>query len=281
MGRLFQRKVPNGPTGRKNDIGIRREVRLHARFPHHMHPSTTTKWPKVLPALTPEQKQRSDEFMKLWHEVLPQRFGVVETFNHRFPVIHSQPDFRTTLEIGAGLGEHLHYEKLTPEQERNYYCNEYRENMAAEIRRRFPNVQTVVGDCQQRMDLADGYFDRVIAVHVLEHLPNLPAAIREAYRLLNKSTGRFLVVIPTEGSLAYTIARKLSAERVWNKRFGGGYEEFYKREHINLPHEILAELHPYFITGTRSFFPLPFLPFVFNNLCIGLVLTPRAQPLTA
>lgn len=245
--------------------------------------TASSKWPKVLPPLTPEQKQRSDEFMKMWHVELAgrPRYGLIENFNHNFPVKHSPPGFRTTLEIGAGLGEHLHYEKLTAEQERNYYCNEFRENMAAEIRRRYPNVQTIVGDCQQRMDFPDGTFDRYIAVHVLEHLPDLPAAIREAYRLLNKSAGRFLVVIPTEGSLAYSLARKISAERVWNKRFGGGYEEFYKREHINLPHEILAELHPYFTIGARSLFPLPFLPFLFCNLCIGLELKPRPQPLSA
>jgi len=247
-------------------------------FSVRMH---TAKWPKVLPPLTPEQKQRSDEFMKLWHEVLPNRFGLIESFNHNFPVRHSQPNFRTSLEIGAGLGEHLHYEKLSDEQERNYYCNEFRENMAAEIRRRFPKVQTVVGDCQQRFDFADGFFDRVIAVHVLEHLPNLPATIREAYRLLHRSGGRFLVVIPTEGSPAYSLARKISAERVWNQRFGGGYDEFIKREHINRPHEILAELAPYFTVESRRFFPLPFLPFVFCNLCIGLALAPRPQPLPA
>lgn len=85
------------------------------------------KWPKVLPPLTPEQQQRSDEFMRLWHEVLPRRYGLVERFNHNFPVRHSPPGFTTTLELGAGLGEHLHYERLTPEQERNYHCNEYRE----------------------------------------------------------------------------------------------------------------------------------------------------------
>ena len=241
--------------------------------------SSSAKWPKVFPPLTPEQKQRSDEFMKLWHEVLPQRFGLVEKFNHGFPVKHSRPGFRTTLEIGAGLGEHLHFEQLTPEQEEGYHCNEYRPNMAAEILKRFPRVKTVVGDCQQPMEFAEGYFDRVIAVHVLEHLPNLPGAIREAYRLVNKTRGQFLIVIPTEGSPAYSLARKISAERVWNKRFGRGYEEFYKREHINLPHEILEELNPYFTIDLRSYFPLPVLPMVFCNLCIGISLRPRATPL--
>jgi SAM-dependent methyltransferase len=240
---------------------------------------STAKWPKILPALTPEQQQRSDAFMKLWHVELAgkPRYGLIERFNHGFPVRHSQPSFETTLEIGAGLGEHLEYEKLTPEQERGYHCNEYRENMAAEIRRRFPNVQTVVGDCQARMSFPDGYFDRYLAIHVLEHLPNLPGAVREAYRLLNKQTGRMLVVIPTEGSLAYGMARKISAERVWRRHFQAPYAEFYKREHINLVPEILEELAPYFTIVKQSFFPLG-VPLVFCNLVIGLALSPRAQP---
>ena len=240
---------------------------------------STTKWPKILPPLTPEQQQRSDEFMRLWHVELAgqQRYGLIEKFNHGFPVEHSPPDFKTTLEIGAGLGEHLKHEKLSPEQERGYYCNEYRDNMAKEITRRFPNVQTVVGDCQKPMDFPDGFFDRYLAIHVLEHLPDLPAAIREAWRLLNKQTGRMLVVIPTEGSLAYGLARKLSAERVWYRHFTAPYTEFYKREHINLVPEILEELNPYFTIETRSYFPLG-VPLHFCNLCIGLVLVPRAPP---
>ncbi|HWA10154.1 MAG TPA: methyltransferase domain-containing protein [Opitutaceae bacterium] len=242
---------------------------------------TATKWPKVLPPLTAEQKRISDDFMRRWHEELAARgrYGAIEKFNHNFPVRFSQPGFRTTLEIGAGLGEHVEYEKLTPEQEENYYANEFRENMAAEIRKRFPRIKVVVSDCQKPFDFADGFFDRVIAVHVMEHLPNLPATIREAWRLLDKRRGRLLVVIPCEGSPAYSLARKISAERVYRKTYGGSYKWFYTREHINLPAEIFAELDPYFTVEARSFFPLPFLPFVFNNLVIGLSLAPRPAPL--
>lgn len=240
-------------------------------------------WPKVLPPLTPEQQQRNHEFMRLWHEELARRprYGLVERFNHAWPVRHSPSSFRTTLEIGAGLGAHLEYERLTPEQETNYYCNEYRENMAAEIRRRFPRVRTVVGDCQQRLDFTGGFFDRILAIHVLEHLPNLPACLRELHRLVNKDTGRLLIVIPTEGSPAYSLARRLSAQRLWYRYFSAPYVEFYGREHINLVPEILAELHPYFTIERRSCFPLPFLPMVFCNLCLGYVLKPRATALPA
>jgi SAM-dependent methyltransferase len=236
-------------------------------------------WPKVLPPLTPEQQERSDGFMKLWHQELAgrPRYGLIEKFNHTFPDKHSPPDFKTTLEIGAGLGEHLEYEQLSSEQAQNYYCNEFRPNMAAEIRRRFPSGRTVVGDCQQGMDFPVGFFDRYLAIHVLEHLPNLPGAVREAWRLLDKRRGRMLVVIPTEGSPAYGLARKISAERLWKRHFEAPYAEFYKREHINVVPEILEELRPYFTIETRAFFPLG-VPFTFCNLCIGLSLAPRAQP---
>jgi len=239
-------------------------------------PRVASKWPKILPPLSPEQRERSDAFMRLWHEELASRprYGLVEKFNHTFPVRHTRPGFRTTLEIGAGLGEHLEYEALTPDQERGYYCNEYRENMAAQIRARFPRVNTVVGDCQRRMDFPDGYFDRILAIHVLEHLPDLPACIAELHRLANKASGQALIVIPTEGSPAYSLARKLSAERLWYRHFSAPYEEFYRREHINLVPEILAELAPYFRIEARSFFPLG-VPLWSCNLCIGYALVPR------
>jgi hypothetical protein len=237
-----------------------------------------SKWPKPLPELTPEQRRISDEFMKLWHEVLPRRFGLIEKFNHGFPVERSPEGFKTTLEIGAGLGEHLAYERLTPEQERGYYCNELRANMALEIRRRRPGVRTVVGDCQKRLDFPDGFFDRVLAIHVLEHLCDLPSALAEVHRLLEKKRGRFLAVIPTEGGPAYALARKMSAERLYKKRFGGDYSWFYRREHVNRPAEILSEIEPFFSVESRAYFPLR-VPFVFCNLCIGLEL--KARPTAA
>jgi len=230
--------------------------------------------------MTPEQKRTSDAFMKLWHEQLPRRFGRIETFNHNFPVKHSYPGFRTTIEIGAGLGGHILYEKLTPEQEGNYYAVELRENMASEIRKCFPKVRVITGDCQARLGFEDGFFDRYIAVHVLEHLPDLPSCIREAHRLLSKECGQMLAVIPCEGGAAYSFARKISAERVYNRHFEGGYRWLISREHINRPHEILAELSPYFTVEKRVLFPLPFLPFICNNLCIGLALRPRPRPLS-
>lgn len=235
---------------------------------------TTNRWPKVFPPLTEEQKRISDDFMKHWHDVLPNRYGIVDNFNHNYVVKHAPPNFRNTLEIGAGSGEHMNYERLSDEQTKNYVAVDIRANMVAELRRKFPEIQSVVGDCQERMDFEDGHFDRILAIHVLEHLPDLPRAVAEMYRLCDKENGVLSIVIPCEGSMAYTLARRISAQRIFEKRYKQSYRWFIEREHINLPDEIFGEVLEYFDVTASSFFPLA-VPFKFCNLCIGATFKPK------
>jgi SAM-dependent methyltransferase len=230
-------------------------------------------WPKKLPTLTSEQARIREDFMTHWHEVLPQRYSAIESFNHRYPLrdLSAAGGSCRTLEIGAGLGEHLEYEQLNGV---DYYALELREDMAARIRERFPGVKTIVGDVQQALDFPNHHFDRVVAIHVLEHLPDLPSALKEIHRLVNPK-GRFDVVIPCEGGAAYTLARRISAQRIFEKRYKMSYDWFVKSEHINVPHEILGELNRYFKIEKSRHFPL-MIPSVMINLVIGLRLSPRS-----
>jgi len=234
------------------------------------------KWPKVFSPFTPEQAAINTDFLKHWHELLASRsrYSIIEKFNHGYIVNHAPQNFTKTLEIGAGLGEHLNHEKLTPEQKENYHALELREKFAKVIRKKFPFAQTLVGDCQETLPFADGEFDRIIAIHVLEHLPNLPATIAEMYRLCNKKNGVFSIVIPCEGGMAYSFARKISAQKIFEHRYKQPYQFYIEREHLNVPAEILQELDPYFELVHKSFFPL-LIPWVVCNLCIGLTLRPR------
>jgi ubiquinone/menaquinone biosynthesis C-methylase UbiE len=226
-------------------------------------------WPKRLPSLTPEQERVRDDFMTYWHEVLPRRYGIVERFNHGWPAKTARRGERT-IEIGAGLGEHLNTE---PEFARSdYVATELRPEMAAVIRERHPEVEVVVGDCQRRMPLEDASFDRALAIHVLEHLPDLPAALAEIRRVL-KPAGRFIAVIPCEGGPAYSLARRVSAQRIFEKRYGMSYKWFIESEHINVPREIIEECGAYFRIVRRRHFPLP-VPVTSLNLVIGLELAP-------
>ena len=236
------------------------------------------KWPKKIPELTDIQKQTRDDWMKFWHEQLPGKwFGVIENFNHGYPLIKNHEKIINTLEIGAGLGEHIKHENLSVQK---YSCLELRENMAEVIRKRFPDVTVNIGDIQQKTEYDDKFFDRVIAIHVLEHLPNLPSALNEVYRIL-KDDGIFQIVIPCEGGLAYEFARQISSVRLFNKNFGNRGVDYLwlmkKTEHVNTAKEILYELKNKFEArgGYKTiYFPLHF-PAVFCNLCIGLTMKKR------
>jgi SAM-dependent methyltransferase len=226
-------------------------------------------WPKTLPQLTAEQERIRDDFMRHWHEVLPNRYSMIERFNHGYAVDSGIARGRT-LEIGAGLGEHLAFE---PRQDEDYWAVELREEMAEAIKRKYPRVQTIVGDCQQRLPLEDSSFDRALAIHVLEHLPDLPSAIAELRRVL-KDDGRLIAVIPCEGGLAYALARRISAQRIFERRYKVSYDWFVKSEHINVPSEIIGELNKHFEIVERQYFPLR-VPVTTANLVIGLTMRPR------
>ena len=228
-------------------------------------------WPKQVPALTAEQARVSDDWMQYFHEVNRDRFSAVVDFNHRYVLEHSPVPFVSTLDVGAGLGEHLAREKLSAEQLKEYVALEFRPAMAAEIQRNWPTVQVSGADCQQPLPFADNRFDRIIAIHVLEHLPNLPAFLAEARRLLNPS-GRLLVVIPCEGGWGYSAGRRITSKRMFERRYHTPYEPFIAAEHVNKANEILEELERYFVVEKSEYYPMK-VPVIHLNLCIGLTLS--------
>jgi SAM-dependent methyltransferase len=236
------------------------------RFPRN-------KWPKLPPPLTREQAELVDDWMHHWHQVLPKNFGLIERFNHGYPLQHRPPGRIRTLEWGAGIGAHAEREDLNSQE---YHCVELRENMAAELRRRFPSVHVLTADCQRQLPFDDGFFDRMIAVHVLEHLPDLPAAIKEAARLL-KPGGVFSIVIPCDPGLAYEVARKISSQRIFTRRYRMPYMWLMRREHLNSPREILSVLGNSFDEIDREYLPLRMIPLTQANLCIGATFRRRVS----
>jgi SAM-dependent methyltransferase len=195
---------------------------------------------------------------------------MIEAFNHGFVARLPIRDGSRTLEVGAGLGAHLSFEDLNRQL---YYCLEYREAFCDELARHLPTERIVRGDIQQRQPWPDEFFDRVVAIHVLEHLRRLPDAVREIRRLL-AADGCFDLVLPCEGGPAYSLARKISAERLFRRRFGLDYTPIIRNEHVSTLTEIEAELEREFVVERSAFFPLK-LPVRSLNLCLGLRLRPR------
>jgi len=232
------------------------------------------KWPKIFPPISSEQERIGDEFQKLWLEILPKKYSSIEKFNHNYSVKNSPKNFLKTLEIGGGIGAHLEYEVLSPLQRKNYTVIDIRENIVEKFREKNPDIKAIIGDCQKKIDYPDEYFDRILAIHVLEHLPNLPEAVKELHRLCNKKNGALSIVIPCEGSLAYSFARKISAQRIFEKKYKQSYKWLIEREHVNIPAEIFHELGKYFQIEDSTYFPIN-IKAQFCNLCIGASYKPR------
>lgn len=228
-----------------------------------------TKWPKKPAELTEEQRRIQDDWMRYFHETLPQDHGRIENFNHTYAARSQRPG--RTLEIGSGLGDHIRYEDLAQQE---YHAVELREEMAQAIKRDFPGVETVVADCQDRLPYEDAYFDRVLAIHVLEHLRNLPAALDEVRRVL-KPNGRLVVVIPCEGGWMYNLGRRVTVKRTFERRYNTSYEWHIKSDHVNEPGEIFEEVRRLFRIEGAEYFPFR-VPTPHLNVVIGFTAAPLA-----
>ena len=233
-----------------------------------MHNSSV--WPKTPPTLSPEQKAAREAFMFQWLQILPARYGFVEEFNQGYVAKLPIPRGSKTLEIGAGIGAHLAFEDLKIQ---DYHCLELKEERCAEIRKTLPAEKVHLGNIEERQSWDAGTFDRIVAIHILEHICNLPRALEEVSRLM-KADGVFDIVLPTEGGLAYTIARKISAERLFRKKFKMDYTPIVRNEHVNTFAEIRDLLDEYFEVETATYYPLP-IPIATLNLCVGMRLKKR------
>jgi SAM-dependent methyltransferase len=222
-------------------------------------------WPKERASLTDEQSAiMADWIAEFLTVVKPSHFGWLSRFDHTFPLRSASPGQRT-LEIGAGTGSHLPFEPTG-----DYVALEGSRDLADQIPRR-EGLTVVVADCEQRLPWDDDSFDRVLAIHLLEHLYNLPATLEEVARVLRKD-GVFSVVIPCEGGQLYSLGRRFTTKRMFEKRYQMPYEWMIQQEHCNTAREVMTELGRHFHVRRRSYFPLG-LPTPDMNLMIGLELT--------
>jgi SAM-dependent methyltransferase len=229
-----------------------------------------TPWPKVRLELSAEQVAVMDDwYTNFLGDVLPGKYGWIDRFNHTYALRSAQRGAKT-LEIGPGNGSHLRFENLADQDE--YVGLELRESLSRQIDDYPPNVRIVVGDCQQGLDFPDSTFDRVLAIHVLEHLDNLPVALAEVHRVI-KPSGRFSIVIPCEGGLGYELGRRLTVQRQFERRYGVPYDRVIQYEHVNQAWEVLREVRERFRIERDSYFPFK-VPSVDLNLVIGLTVTP-------
>jgi len=227
-----------------------------------------TTWPKARSELTEKQTAIVEDWNREFSgSMKADRFGWIQRFDHEFPLASAGPGLRT-LELGAGAGTHLAFEPVG-----EYVALEMSQLVADLIPPR-PGLEVLVANCDDPLPFEDASFDRVLAIHVLEHLYDLPATLGEVARVL-RDTGTFSVVIPCEGGRGYGIGRRLTSQRLFERRYGVPYDWIISYAHCNTAREVMAELDTAFRVVRRRFFPTG-IPNVDLNLTIGLELARRS-----
>ena len=59
--------------------------------------------------------------------------------------------------------------KSNANQKKNYYAMDIRQNLLQIISKEHPEINTILGDCEKKINFENNFFDRVIAIHILEH----------------------------------------------------------------------------------------------------------------
>jgi len=212
----------------------------------------TNKWPKIVEPLSPETQDKYLNWEAYWLAHYNDKYHFVEEFNKTF-LIKFAKHFKKRarlLEVGPGLSTQVR----SIFSDTDYYCFERRQDFCQKLRSQISPAHVFEGDIQEVTGMPGRFFDIIVALHILEHLPNLPAALREIRRILVPQ-GTLLVVIPCVGSPLYDLGGRFSSGRAFRRMFGEGYELLKRHEHMNSAQEIVQEIQREFFFAQVAFYP--------------------------
>ena len=131
---------------------------------------------------------------------------------HRFVLeyMKTRPDWLMKTHRVLHFAPEECFYKLLKAQSKSYEPVDYSPSTLG-VKARFADVTS--------LDFASGSFDRVLAIHVLEHIPDDICAISEIYRVL-RPQGQAIIAVPIYGSVTYEKAGLHQRERA--AEFGAG-----------------------------------------------------------
>lgn len=163
--------------------------------------------------------------------------------------------FHNVLELGAGSGVHLKYVRHSFDQ---YVMTDSSEQMLSQLQHtaasdtRNSSIEIQQVDAEQP-DLQGRLFDRIIATHLLEHLPNPHLVLRRWINLLQPE-GVLTLLQPCDPGLAWRLGRTLGPRKNAEK-IGIPYDYWMAREHINSIFNVRAMIQYYFTDVQESWHP--------------------------
>lgn len=164
----------------------------------------------------------------------------------------SKVHFSQVLEVGAGTGVHVDFVRHAYDR---YVMTDLNAPMLDQAVKSMHGGR-VVSEQQDatRLSYGDESFDRVIAAHVLEHLPNPHIVLREWMRVLRPS-GTLSLVLPCDPGVAWRAGRAVGSRKKF-ERAGIPYDYWMAREHINSINSLVAFIKFYFSDFDERWLPL-------------------------
>ncbi len=170
--------------------------------------------------------------------------------------------FPTVLEVGAGTGKHLEYVRHRFDE---YILSDLNDAILKDNLSR-ADIAEGVGVKREdatQLSFEDNSVDRLIAAHVLEHLPNPYLVLREWHRVI-KPNGIMTLILPCDPGMAWRFGRNFGP-RSSAEAAGIEYNYWMAREHINAITNLIAFIRYYFDMREEIWKPL-FVPSVDINL---------------
>lgn len=181
----------------------------------------------------------SNSVLTRTHALIEKPFGPERTFD-------------AVLEVGAGTMAHLHFVR---HRYGRYIASDHDPKVIAMIEAMdLPDGVEVQKLSGNRLPFADDSFDRLIATHVLEHVPDPHLALQEWVRVVRPG-GVISLILPCDPGLAWRFGRMLGP-RAKARAAGLEYDYFMAREHINAIFNLRQLLKYHFPRRQETWWPL-------------------------
>lgn len=168
------------------------------------------------------------------------------------PVSYSAP---RVLEVGAGSGHHYRY--VTHRLE-SYVMTDASPRMLEHAASTYA-AQAASGRLHlqqqdaKRLTFEDQSFDRLIATHVLEHIPDPVVALREWNRVV-KPGGLISLILPCDPGVLWRLGRCFGPRRA-ALRVGLPYDYLMAAEHVNSIFNLRTFIRYHFEAVIESWYP--------------------------